>query len=213
MKPESRHQCLIYDGPPSRQLPALAAVMQQKLGEGYRGLYLNTPNMVAGLRYCLAAKGMDVAKEVAEGRLVLSSESTLSEDGSFDGALMLRQLESALDQALGDGFRGLFATGDMTWEFGPERNFAKLFEYECGLEKLFRKRQELGGICQYHKDTLPTEVPRQALLAHGTIFINETFSCFNPHYKSFGSAGARLATDAELDEMVSALCRPQGAKS
>ncbi len=39
-------------------------------------------------------------------------------DGSFDVPMMLANLEEALDQALRDGYKGLWATGDMTWEFG-----------------------------------------------------------------------------------------------
>ncbi len=35
---------------------------------------------------------------------------------------MLHKLEDALDQALSDGYKGLWATGDMTWEFGSEKN-------------------------------------------------------------------------------------------
>jgi len=46
-------------------------------------------------------------------------------------------LEAAVRQALSDGYRGLFATGDMTWEFGPDRDFKKLPEYELALQELF----------------------------------------------------------------------------
>jgi hypothetical protein len=34
MVPESRHQCFIYDGAPSEQLPVLARMIHQKLDEG-----------------------------------------------------------------------------------------------------------------------------------------------------------------------------------
>jgi len=156
----SRHQCLIYQGAPSQQLPALASLLQQKLGENYRCLYLNSPPMVAGMRSYLASTGSDVAQEVAKTNLVLSSETGVSSDGSFDADLMMHKLEDALDQALKDGYKGLFATGDMTWEFGGSKDkdsFNKLLEYEWRLEKLFRKRPELSGVCQYHSDTLPAQ--------------------------------------------------------
>jgi MEDS: MEthanogen/methylotroph, DcmR Sensory domain len=207
MEDKARHQCLIYDGSPSNQLPALAKMLQQKINEGYRGLYLNSPQMVAGLRSCLAAMGMDVVNEVEKSRLILSSESTSLSDGGFDGALMLRHLEDAVDQALKDGYRGLAATGDMTWEFGAERDFSKLMEYERGLEQLFQGRPELCGICQYHRDTLPPDVPRQALLTHRSLFINDTLSRVNSHYVPAGHPRELTAKDAELDEMVAAVCR------
>jgi len=177
-----RHQCLIYDGPPSQQLPAIAATIKQKLEEGHRCLYLNSRPMVAGLRSCLATIGLDVESELAKNRLILSSEPIVSADGGLDVDLLLQKLEDTLDQALKDGYQGLWATGDMTWEFGSEKNFHKLMEYEYRLEALFHRRKELHGICQYHQDTLPREASKQALRTHPTLFINETLSRLNPNY-------------------------------
>src|SRR5687768_6955428 len=104
MELESRHQCLIYEGPPSQQLPALAAMIRHKLDDGYRCLYLNSKSMVAGLRSCISAIGVDVASEVDRGRLILSSDASPTREGSFDTDAMLMQLEQTLDQALADGF-------------------------------------------------------------------------------------------------------------
>jgi hypothetical protein len=157
MERESRHQCLIYEGSPSLQLRTLAAMVMRKMNEGHRCLYLNSRPMVSGMRSCLASRGLDVVSEVAKGRVVLSSESALV-DGGFDVDMMLDKLEDALDQALSDGYEGLWATGDMTWEFGPEKNFAKLMEYEYRLEERMQNRPQLSGICQYHQDMLPREV-------------------------------------------------------
>lgn len=210
---DSRHRCLIYEGAPSVQLPALAAVIYRKLEEGYRCFYLNSPPMVAGLRTLLAAKGLDVVSETSKARLILSSKPALAADGSFDVELMLYNIEYALDQALTAGYKGLFATGDMTWEFGPGKDFAKLLEYEWRLEKLFRKRQELSGICQYHLGTLPREVAREGLLSHRIAFINETLSRINPYYVSSGPLSGQMATNPQLDEMITTLCRCQDTKS
>lgn len=116
---------------------------------------------------------------------MLSSEPTYSRAG-FDSALMLSRLEDALDQALNDGYKGLWATGDMTWEFGPKRDFRTLLEYEWGLEDIFRRRPELCGICQYHRDTLPKEAMRHGLLAHPKVVINDTISRINPYYAKSG---------------------------
>jgi hypothetical protein len=182
------------------------------MDEGYRCLYLNSPPLVAGIRSYLAAKNMDVANEIAKARLVLSSEPT-SPGNNFNIDRMLSKLEDALDQALNDGYKGLWATGDITWEFGAEKDFTRLVEYEWRLEELFRKRPELCGICQYHRDTLPREVMRQGLLMHHTIFINETLSRVNPHYTQSGLSTERRATNPELDEIVTALCQLEATKS
>jgi MEDS: MEthanogen/methylotroph, DcmR Sensory domain len=144
--------------------------------------------MVAGVRSYLAAVGLDVAHEVKRGSLVLSSSTDHLVKGNFDAARMLEMLTIAVDEALADGYRGLWATGDMTWEFGGEVSFEKLLAYECGLEALFRTRPALSGICQYHQDTLPEDSLRVALSKHRAVFINETLSRVNPFYSRTESA-------------------------
>ena len=156
--------------------------MRRKLEERHRCLYLDSPPMVAGMRSYLSAAGVDVAREVGKGSLVLSSDQGHLVDGHFDVDLMLRALEDAVQQALTDGYLGLWATGDMTWEFGSRKEFAKLLEYEGKLEDLFRRQPVLSGICQYHAETLPPEAVGQGLLTHPSLFINETLSRVNPHY-------------------------------
>lgn len=96
----SRHQCMIYEGAPSQQLPVIASIITLKLQESFRCLYLNRPVMVSGLRSALSALGVEVAKEVSEGRLLLSSESHETSDGDFNVDKMLRGLEEALDQSI-----------------------------------------------------------------------------------------------------------------
>ncbi len=182
MEPHSRHQCLIYEGSPAIHLPALAAIVRKKLSENYRCLYLNSPPMVAGIGSYLAAIGVDVAHEMAKTSLVLTSHLGHLVNGHFDVDRMMHSLEDAVRQALGDGYRGLWATGDMGWEFGQKKDFGKLLEYEVRLEEYFNKQPHLCGICQYHADTLPHEVVQQGRLTHQSLFVNETLSRLNPHY-------------------------------
>ena len=184
MKGESRHQCFIYKGHPSEQLPLMAARIKVKLDEGYRCLYLNSPAMVAAMQSCLAARGFDGASGGSKSQLILSSEQMVAADGGFDIGLMLSKLASAVDDALRAGYKGLFATGDMTWEFASEKNFSKLMEYEFRLEELFSKCEALHGICQYHQDTLPGEATWQALLTHRMVVVDEGLSRVNPHFQS-----------------------------
>lgn len=121
---------------------------------------------------------------------------------------MMHTLRDAVHQALHDGFHGLWATGDMSWEFGPKRDFSKLMEYECRLEEFIRQQPALSGICLYHADTLPREAMLDGLSTHSSLFLNETLSRMNPHYVPPGSpspAANRPAAESTLDE----LCRSQ----
>ncbi len=202
----SRHQCLIYEGAPSRHLPALSGMMRQKLNGNYRCLYLNSPVMVAGIRCCLAAADVDVTHEVAKASLVLSSDQRHLVKGRFDVDRMISTLEDALNQALSDGYSGLWATGDMSWEVGPQKDFSRLMEYEWRLEECFRKYPHLGGICQYHADTLPREMLRQGLLTHPSIFVNQTLSRINPHYLQTDSYSHEAAMNSDLESTINHLC-------
>lgn len=203
MESASRHQCLLYAGAPSRHLPALAEVTRRKLNDRYRCLYLNSSPMVAGMRSYLAAAGVDVEGELISGNLILSCDQSHLIDREFEAARMLGMLEEALQAALREGYAGLFASGDMTFELGPDKDFTKLVQYELKLEELFLKHAELSGICQYHADTMPREALRQGVMAHRSLFVNETLSLVNPHYiREAFSAERSSAPNPELDAFM-----------
>ena len=204
MEKTARHQCLIYAGAPSQLLPALAAKMRQMLDANYRCLYLNSPAMVAGMSSYLAARGVDVALERAKTRLLLSSDQIQLAGGGFDIAQMICKLEATVIDAMRDGYKGLWATGDMLWEFGSERNLPKLGEYERRLEQLFHRQPTLCGICQYHCDLLPPEILRWALLTHRALFVDDTLSRINPHYANVGIPSGNLK-NSELDATIAAI--------
>jgi len=201
-----RHQCMIYDGPPSRVLPALVTTIRQRLDARERCMYINSPTMVAGIRSLLYAAGTDVEHHVARGALVLSSDKSHLVGGRFDVDRMIDVLDAAVQAALVDGYAGLFATGDMSWEFGSEKDLSKLLEYEWRLEQLFHKHDTLSGICQYHRDLLPREAVREGLVSHASLFINDTISRMNPHYVRARSHDDRqAAVGAELDRALAVL--------
>ena len=209
MEAMPRHQCVIYDGSPARMLPAIAAHIKQKLSENIRCFYLNSPTMVAGMKSYLFAAGVDVIYEVARTSLILSSDQSHLENGRFDTDHFLRMLEDALNQALSDGYQGLWATGDMTWELGPDKDLGKLLEYEWRLEKLFKKYPTLSGICQYHTNSLPHEIVSHGLLLHPALFISETLARTNPRYIPSEAPIQPVATTPELENAIQNLCALQ----
>lgn len=180
--PSPRHQCLIYEGAPSLQLRALAAAAAEKLQQNYRCLCLNTLPMVAGMRSYLSAIDIDVEREMRKGSLVLSSARDHLRNGSFDIDGMIRALEEAIRAALADGYAGLWATGDMSWELGGDCSLATILDYEWRLERLFSRYPQLSGICQYHAGSLPPQALRQATHTHPGIFLNESLSMRSPNY-------------------------------
>jgi hypothetical protein len=201
-----RHQCLIYQGSPSAQLTALASAARRKLQQNYRCMYLNSPAMVAAMCSFLAAAGIDVADQLSKGNLVLTSERQLSQ-GQFDADGMIDQLRKTLVQTKRDGYAGLWATGDMTWELGPgEMNFSQLLDYEWRPEQLFQEEPSFCGICQYHRDTLPREAMRFGLISHPALFLDDVPAAVNRHYVH-PEKYDRTATYAEMEAAIETICR------
>lgn len=155
--------------------------------------------MVAGMSSYLAAAGVEVHTRISQTSLILSSDRGHLTDGGFDPERMIRSLDDAVVQAVKDGYEGLFATGDMAWEFGSEKNFPKLLEYEWRLEKLFHSQPMLRGICQYHIDALPREIPHRGLLMHPEVFVNDTLSRINPQYVPVESLADLNSMSLELN--------------
>lgn len=182
MKYNSRHRCLVYSGAPSEQLPSFGTTLIEKLDAGFRCLYLNSPAMVAGLRSYLAAEGLDIDEQTKRGALIITSDQSHLVKGKFEVEPMIAKLKEAVAQAEADGYEGLWASGDMTWEFGGAPNVGKLLDYECELEYLFQQLPGLEGICQYHMGTMPSASIAAALYTHQELFINQTLTRLNPNY-------------------------------
>jgi hypothetical protein len=182
MDPIPRHQCLVYAGSPNLHLRPVSLVIREQLKQNHRCVYLNSEPMVAGMSSYLAASGVDVQAEVRATNLILSSERPHLVNNRFDLRGMLESLQSELERALSDGYAGLWATGDMTWEMGVDQDVEKLSEYERCLDEFLRAHPKIGGICQYHADTLSRELLDVGLRMHPAIFINETLSILNSQF-------------------------------
>lgn len=213
MEPLPRHRCLVYGGTPARHLAALAAVILDKRRQHYRCFYLNSRPAIDGLRSRLAAAGMDVLTEIANGSLILTAERTHLRHGKFDVRTMIQTLRDSLDEARDDGYSGLWASGDMSWEFGAEKDFSQLLEYEWQLEELFRERPDLSGICQYQAGTLPHEFLLQGFTAHPSLFLNENLSCLNRHHLSRDSFSYEALTSPDVDPALRSLLRGEAGAS
>ena len=180
----ARHQCLIYDKAPSQYLEVLARSIIASLKANKRCLYLNSPAMVAGIRCALAAEGLDLIAEIEGGSLILTSDQSHLSNGLFDVDRMLEMVQIAVRRALADGYAGLWASGDITWEFGGEINFDKLLEYELRLDEFMQDNVSLSGVCQYDGKTLPPRAIKTGFRSHPAIYVNETLSHLNSRYKS-----------------------------
>jgi hypothetical protein len=193
---------MIYEGSPQQQLSYVASILATELRHGSRCLYLNSPDLVLGLRTCLAHSGIDVDAEIKKGALILSSERTHLANGRFSAQLMLDDLAALSTQAQADGFQKLWASGDMTWEFGNRKNFTELLTYERGLERLFHQHPILNGICQYRQDTLPTSAIRDALSTHQSVYLNQTLFRLNPYFNAAANTARTSPIPTDIKDLL-----------
>ena len=203
--PIVRHRCLLYEGSPAVHLQGLASLFRVHLEENRRCLYLNTPQMVRDFSHYLERCGIDVDRETRRSALHLTSDLSHLRSGIFDSGRMLRTLEDSVQQSLEEGFSGLFATGDMTFEFGPQKDFSKLVEYELGLEDLFQKYPMLYGVCQYHRDMLEPDQAVSALQTHRAVYHNDTLPLLNPWYSPAAIPSRTKATVGGVNQMIAHL--------
>ncbi len=177
----SRHKCLIYDGDATTQLAVVMPLLRESLAENWRCLYLGSPPMVSMIDDALGTAGIDATREMQRGALRLSSDRSHLVDGVFRPDTMIDALCAEIDDAVGAGFEGLCATGDMRWELGDDANFAHLLAYEARLEEVFRTKP-LRGVCQYHRSLVPASAVRTALVTHRSAYIGETLNQDNLFY-------------------------------
>lgn len=206
VKPAPRHQCLFHDGASPRQLSALATVARTKLERNYRCMYFDSFTAIAAMRQALEAAGVHVEREVVEGRLLLCADRKHLAGGYFDPDRMIRSLEIAYEEALNDGFEGLWASGDMAWELGPRMDYSGLLEYEQRLERFMEQNAAMSGICQYHVSTLSRAALRHGLLTHQSLFFSENLSMVNPYFLEPQSSVQKTAHPLLLDAAIGRLC-------
>jgi len=151
------------------------------LRNNWRCLYVGSPAMIQMVDSALTDHGVDTAGEVQLRSLILSSDQSHLMNGNFEPQRMVDMLCGFVDEAVEDGLEGLCATGDMLWELGTTKNFDRLLEYEALLEEVFRSKP-LRGICQYHRNMVPAQAVRNALLAHRSVYIGEQLNSDNFFY-------------------------------
>jgi hypothetical protein len=134
--------------------------------------------MVAGMRSRLSAAGLNVEEEVRRGAIILSSNV----EHLVEGKLEPGRIMALLNGALADGFAGLWAAGDITWEFGADVNSQQLMEYEQHLETLMQGNPALCAICLYHRETLPKQAVLAGLQTHQVLYVNAALSQLNPQF-------------------------------
>lgn len=174
-----QHGCVIF-GSPQEQVGFTVPFLALGLKRGERSIFVGDDDSVRRVQDGLRATGVDVDAETRRNRLVLISERSYLDHGRFSPDKMLGFLQDAYDSALADGMTALRATGDVSWEVGPRKDFEDVVHYEALLD-LFVTDKRLIGMCQYPRYSCPSEVVAGILTTHRLASVDSDL-CVNPHY-------------------------------
>lgn len=189
-------------------------MMATSLQDNWRCLYLGDPQSVHMVDSALTSKGVNTRREADRGSLIFSSERAHLDSGRFEPKSLIEGLCDMIDEAVSDGYKGLWATGDMMWELGNEANFEYLTEYEALLEQVFRTKPLLG-VCQYRRDVLPSRAVQDALMTHPNVFMGHDYTQENLYFmppEFFLQSGSADGRDAQGQWMCEQLMRTMRAE-
>lgn len=199
------HLCCIYDSP-RHQLSALLPFLRAGLQQHDKCVYIVDENTQEELVRVLTQAGIPVMDALRSGAFLLeTSEKTYYRDGSFDTERMFEYWSQLYDAALAEGYRGMRASGEMTWILKKQPGWEQHLEYEAKLNLKLPKMRAIA-ICQYNRAKFSTEALLNILATHPLVLLNGLVFR-NPHYvepREF-LARKRLKGPANLDAYLESL--------
>ena len=201
---QGEHICTLYDTP-EEQLRVAAGYIAEGLLNGERCLYVAQPReALERFRSCLGALAVDVAAAEASTALkVLPTGAAHLVDGHFDCERMLAMLNSAVEDALDAGFKGLRTCGDMSWLLDDPPGAEQVVEYEGLLNGLFPSVRALG-MCQYDRSRLPAGLLDCAVSTHTSVAIDGAHKP-NPFYRAWPFDYSPGPTGTHVQQKIAAL--------
>ena len=204
------HLCLVYDTP-AEQVRAAVPFITGGLERGECCVYIVDEHTAVELRDVLAAAGIDVAREMMRGALVIASQrETYLREGAFDPHAMVEFLRAIETDAITRGFAGLRVTGEMTWALGSDTDPRHLIEYETLLNEYFPGSRALA-ICQYNRRRFAPEIVQDVLRTHPVAILGEQV-CPNLYYEPPEMVRGRRSPAERVDWMITQLQRARAAE-
>ena len=176
------HLCLFYDGDPAEQLGPLVPYLREGLAAGEQCVYVADDHTTAQLAEALQGYGIDVAREIDSGTLLIWGRDQWRQPGELDSALKSVQVTQVIDAALRAGFAGIRFAVEITWALGPDIDPDRLAHWEATINTIFKPEIPARIVCQYSRRRLGPAVMRAALASHPAIVLDGTVAA-NPYYE------------------------------
>jgi hypothetical protein len=158
------HACLFYASP-EEQFATVLPYIKAGLEQNEKCLYIVDDNHVVFVLEAMDKAGIDIAAALAARAFVINSKhQTYLKNGSFRPDEMIAGLKGGVEEALSEGYRGLRATGEMTWALSDPKALSQLNAYEAKLDKFFPS--QLTGLCQYNQNRFSPQLVPGILQTH-----------------------------------------------
>lgn len=144
------HACWCYRSLQEHRA-GMTAFIRHGLERGSKVLCLADAVPVSTVARDLGRAGVDPRERIARGQLILLSLAEgYGRGGAFDPARQLELYRQLLDRARAEGYRGLWITGDGTWELrGELPGSERALEYEQLVERFLATTADALALCQY----------------------------------------------------------------
>lgn len=182
------------------QMEAAIEYIRGGLSRGERCLYVVGEHTPEEFRDGLEQAGIDVAAEEARGALILlTKHDGHLKGGYFSPEKMVNMLRDAVTDALGAGFAGLCAAGDMSWLLDEAEGSDRIAEYEARLNEFYPSSRALG-LCLYNRDRLPAPTLDHGMATHRHVRVDGNILLDNPFYEPPAQAAVRTSDGSALQE-------------
>ena len=145
-----KHLCQLYET--EAEYKAITATfIAQGLRKGEKVIYAIEAHPADVVLSCLREADVNVEAVLASGQLTLvPAHNIYTPNEIFNPDTMLQLINTALQDALDEGYTGLRALGEMSWVFHTAAGAEHLLEYEARLNELFASGK-LALLCQYDR--------------------------------------------------------------
>ncbi|HVZ89337.1 MAG TPA: MEDS domain-containing protein [Polyangia bacterium] len=176
----ARHICVPFEtADESRE--AFVAFIHAGLDRGNRCLFVGSAAEYQALGQGLEELGICAQRAEARGALLfMTVEQAYLEDGVFAPEKVLARVDRFIQDALADGFAGLYATGELRHEPGDDV-WRDVVWYEAHVNEHFA-REPFAALCRYPRSIVPPHRVCDVLRTHPVAVVRGE-ACANPFYE------------------------------
>lgn len=165
------HACCFFEAA-EKQRAVVMPFLRQGLEKGNKAVYIldvSRPETIVGY---FRRGGLDLEPYLTRGQMMfLTSDETHVREGVFDPDRMLVQLQAQTDQALAEGYGGLYITCETAWALRGVPGSERLIEYEGKVNEFF-PGSKCVALCQYDWRAFGPQLLMDVLSTHPITIVN-----------------------------------------